>query len=55
MTTTTKKPAKRMDRRTSERMGKLAGKVLKAGGVCTPYEARRLAGCVLSQIEPPQK
>lgn len=48
--TTTAKP-KRLDKRTSERMGRLAGKVLAAGGVCTPHEAKRLAGCVLSQIE----
>lgn len=37
-----------MDKRTSARLAKLAGRVVK-DGVCTPAEAKRLAGCVLAQ------
>lgn len=37
-----------MDKRTSERMGRLAARVVKTG-VCNKAEAKRLAGCVLSQ------
>ena len=38
-----------MDKRTSERMGRLAAHVLKKGEA-TPHEAKRLAGCVLAQV-----
>ena len=37
-----------MDKRTSERMGRLAARVVKTG-ICNKAEAKRLAGCVLSQ------
>lgn len=40
-----------MDKRTSARLAKLAGRVVK-DGVCTPAEAKRLAGCVLAQVTP---
>lgn len=40
-----------MDKRTSARLAKLAGRVVK-DGVCTPAEAKRLAGCVLAQVGP---
>jgi hypothetical protein len=40
-----------MDKRTSVRLAKLAGRVVK-DGVCTPAEAKRLAGCVLAQVMP---
>lgn len=50
-----KKPAKRLDKRTSKRLAKLAGRVLVGGGECTKAEAMQLAGCVLSQLEADEK
>lgn len=40
-----------MDKRTSQRLAKLAGRVLETG-CATPAEVRRLAACVLAQTAP---
>lgn len=57
MKTRRRAPAKRgakkrpMDKRTSQRLARLAGKVLKNNGACSKAEAKRLAACVLSQTQ----
>ena len=44
---------RKMDKRTSERLVKLASRVLKAKGEgVKPADVVRLAGCVLSQFVP---